>query len=353
VALDRMLNGKVAVANPFIDEIDQGLNGRATPEDLETMFQLIHLRFTEPRADPTAFSVVSSQVKSLLANQQASPDVVFNQTVDAALSGNNVRRQPETPATVDQWNLDTSLAFYKARFADASNFTFVFVGSFTPESIKPLVEKYIGSLPATHAHETFRDIGVNPPAATVDKTVQKGIAPKSEIAIVFSGPFDYDDPHRLAMRAMTLVLQSRLLDTIRQELGGTYSITAVGSTQKLPHPQYSVKIDWTCDPARVPDLVKAVFQEIEGVKTTSLGPEQMNIIRGVLLRQFETNIQDNGFLLNQISQRYAEGDVAHLSAITNFPDRLGMLTGNDIQQTARTYLNTDRYVKVTLMPEKQ
>ncbi|MGH9410772.1 MAG: M16 family metallopeptidase [Vicinamibacterales bacterium] len=353
VALDRMLNGKVAVANPFIDEIDQGLNGRATPEDLETMFQLIHLRFTEPRADPTAFSVVSSQVKSLLANQQASPDVVFNQTVDAALSGDNARRQPETPDTVDQWNLDKSLAFYKARFADASNFTFVFVGSFTPDSIKPLVEKYIGSLPATHAHETFRDIGVNPPTATVDKTVQKGIAPKSEIAIVFSGPFDYDDPHRLAMRAMTLVLQSRLLDTIRQELGGTYSITAIGSTQKLPHPQYSVRIDWTCDPARVPDLVKAVFQEIEGVKTTSLGPEQMNIIRGVLLRQFESNIQDNGFLLNQISQRYAESDVVHLNSIANFPDRLGLLTGNDIQQAARTYLNTDRYVKVTLMPEKQ
>src|SRR5207248_387258 len=143
------------------------------------------LRFTQPRADPTAFAAMASQARSLLANQLASPDVVFNQTIEAALSGNNPRRQPETPATVDQWNLPKSMAFYKARFADASSFTFVFVGSFTLESIKPLVETYIASLPATHAHETWRDVGIALPAGVVNKTIEKGIAPKSEVAIVF------------------------------------------------------------------------------------------------------------------------------------------------------------------------
>src|SRR6185437_3858000 len=131
-------------------------------------------------------------MKSLVANQNASPEVVFNQTIDAALSSGHVRRRPETPETVDQWDLDKSMAFYKARFADASNFTFVFVGSFTPDSIRPLVEKYIASLPARHAQETWRDIGIRPPTGVVDKTVRKGIAPKSEVAIVFSGPFQYD-----------------------------------------------------------------------------------------------------------------------------------------------------------------
>ena len=135
---------------------------------------------------------------------------------------------------MDQWDLAKSLAFYKARFADASNFTFVFVGSFTPETIKPLVETYLASLPATHAHETWRDLGIAPPTGIVEKTVEKGIAPKSEVAIVLSGPFEYDDAHTLALRTMTLVLQSRLLDTIRQELGGTYSITATPDTEKFP-----------------------------------------------------------------------------------------------------------------------
>ena len=174
VTLDKILAGKAVAVTPFIDEIDEGMGGGSTPQDLETMFQLLYLRFTQPRADPTAFAAMASQARALLANQMASPDVVFNQAIDAALSRNSPRRQPETPATVDQWNLAKSLAFYKARFADASNFTFVFVGSFTPEAIKPLVETYIASLPATHAHETWRDLGIAPPAGRRRKDHREG-----------------------------------------------------------------------------------------------------------------------------------------------------------------------------------
>ena len=349
--LDKILAGKAVAVTPFIDEIDEGMGGGSTPQDLETMFQLIYLRFTQPRADPTAFAAMASQARGLLANQMASPDVVFNQAIDAALSRNSPRRQPETPATVDQWNLAKSLAFYKARFADASNFTFVFVGSFTPEAIKPLVETYIASLPATHAHETWRDLGIAPPTGVVEKTIEKGIAPKSEVAIVFSGPFEYDDAHRLALRTMTLVLQSRLLDTIRQELGGTYSITATPDTEKFPRPEYSVRIDWTCDPARTATLVQRVFEEIAFVKATPLSPEQVALIREALLREFERNSQDNGYLLNQIARRYEDGDAADVAAVGNLPDRIAALTGDAIQQAAQTYLDTANYVKVTLMPE--
>ena len=348
--LDKILSGKAVAVTPFIDDIEQGMAGGSTPQDLEAMFELMYLRFTQPRADPTAFGAMASQARSLLANQMASPDVVFNQTIEAALSGNNPRRQPETPATVDQWNLAKSMAFYKARFADASNFTFVFVGSFTPESIKPLVETYIATLPATHAHETWRDVGIALPAGVVNKTIEKGIAPKSEVAIVFSGPFEYDDAHALALRAMTFVLQSRLLGTIRQELGGTYSITATPNTAKFPKPEYTVRIDWTCDPARTPTLVQRVFDEIEFVKGTPLSSGQLRLIRGALLREFEVDSQENGYLLNQISRRYEDGNAAGLAAISDMPDRISALTGDAIQQAARTYLNTSNYVKVTLMP---
>lgn len=351
VMLDRILAGKAVGVTSFIGEIKEGMGGGSTPQDLETMFQLINLRFMRPRADPTAFAAIASQARGLLANQMASPDAVFNQAIDAALSGNSPRRQPETPATVDQWNLAKSMAFYKARFADASNFTFVFVGSFTPETIKPLVETYIASLPATHAHETWRDLGIAPPTGVVDKAISKGIAPKSEIAIVFSGPLVYDDAHILALRAMTLVLESRLFDTIRQELGGTYSITATPDADKFPRPEYSVRIDWTCDPARTATLVQRVFEEIEFVRATPLSTQQVAAIRAALLREFEMNSQDNGYLLNEISRRYEDGDAADVTAIVNLPDRIAALTGDAIQQAARTYLNTGKYVKVTLMPE--
>jgi zinc protease len=353
VTLDKILAGKAVAVTPFIDETDEGMRAECTPQELETMFQLVYLRFSQPRGDPIAFAAMASQARALLANQMASPDVVFDQAIGATLSRNSPRREPETPATVDQWNLAKSLAFYKARFADASNFTFVVVGSFTPEAIKPLVETYIASLPATRAHETWRDLGIEPPPGTVDKTIEKGIAPKSEVAIVLSGSFEYDDAHKLALRAVDLVLQSRLFDTIRQELGGTYSITVTPDTEKFPRPEYSVRIDWTCDPARTAALVQRVFEEIEFVKTTSLSPAQVALIREVLLREFERNSQDNGYLLNEISRRYEDGDAADVAAVDNLPERIATLSGGAIQQAAQTYLDTRNYVKVTLMPENQ
>jgi len=252
---------------------------------------------------------------------------------------------------VSQWNLAKSLAFYKARFADASHFTFVFVGSFTPESIKPLVETYIASLPATRMHETWQDLGIAPSVGVIEKTIEKGIAPKSQVAIVFSGPFEYDDAHILALRTMTLVLESRLLDTIRQELGGTYSITAAPVTQKFPKPEYRVRIEWTCDPARTATLVRRVFDEIASLKARPLSRGQVALVHDSLLQEFEKNSQDNGYLLNQISGRYEDSGGADVAALDHMPERIAALTGDAIQLAARTYLNTDNYVRVTLMPE--
>jgi zinc protease len=344
-ALNKILSGKAVAVSPFIGEVSQGMSGGSTPQDLETLFQLIHLRFTAPRADPMAFAGVAAQARGLLANQEASPEVAFQQALQTALGGTNPRRAPETPATVERWD-------YKARFADASRFTFVFVGSFTPEMLKPFVETYLASLPATRTRETWRDVGVPPPTGVVEKTVEKGIAPKSQVAIVLSGPFVYDDAHLLALRAVTLVLQSRLFDTIRQELGATYSIEADQRTQRVPRPEYSLRIEWTSDPARTASVVQRVFDEIRFVRNTRLTQDQVARLRAALLRDFEQDSQDNGYLLNQIARKYEEGNASDVGAVFTLPSQIMALTSDAIAEAAQTYLNTERYVKVTLMPER-
>ncbi len=118
------------------------------------MFQLIYLTFTQPRADPEAFRAMTGQLTAALANREALPDTAFEDALNAAVSQDHLRARPMSPALVAQMNLDTSLAFYKDRFADASDFTFVFVGSFDLPTIKPLVERYLGSLPALHRKES-------------------------------------------------------------------------------------------------------------------------------------------------------------------------------------------------------
>jgi zinc protease len=349
--LRKLLTGKVASAGPYIGELEEGLNGSSSRKDLETMFQLIYLRFTQPRADATAFSVQQAQMKTLLANQTAAPSYAFYEALTAARYQNHPRRRPTTPATIDEWNLEKSLAFYKDRFADASDFTFVFVGSFDLPTLKPLVERYLGALPSLRRKEKWKDIGARTATGVIEKRVEKGIEPKSQVALVFSGPFEYDQTQRIAIRAMAEVLQARLVEAIREELGGTYSINVNPSYQKLPKPEYSITIQFGCDPQRTEDLLKRVLQEIEQFKTSGPTEKQLNDEKEALLRELETNTKQNSYLLTQLTLKYQFGEDP--ATLWNIPEYYKKLNAALIQGAAKTYLNTNNYMKVTLFPEKK
>jgi zinc protease len=178
---------------------------------------------------------------------------------------------------IDKWNLEKSMAFYKDRFADASDFTFVFVGSFDIPTMKPLIEKYLGSLPSIRRKETWKDVGVRTPNDVVIKRVEKGVEPKSSSAIVFSGPFEYNQTNRVAIRAMSEILQRRLLETIREELSGTYGINVNPSYQRIPNQEYAITINFGSAPDRTEALIKRIFEEIEAFKTN--GPTEQQAHR--------------------------------------------------------------------------
>ena len=351
IDLQKALTGKVASASAFIGELEEGLSGSSSRKDLETMFQLIYLRFTQPRADADAFSIQATRAKTMLANQTAVPEFAFFEALTAARFQNHSRRRFPTPATVDEWNLDKSLAFYKDRFADASNFTFVFVGNFDLATMKPMVEKYLGSLPALHRKETWKDVGARSAAGVIEKRVDKGIEPKSLAAIVFNGPFKFDQTNRVAIRAMSEVLENRLREAIREELGGTYSISANAGYQKNPNSEYTIAIEFGCAPERTDDLIKRVFQEIEQLKAAGPTDKQVNDEKEALLRDFETNSKQNGFLLAQLMSRYQSGEDP--GAVWGVPEYYKKIDAAMIKEAARTYLNASNYVKVTLFPEKK
>ena len=351
IDLQKMLAGKIASASPFIGELEEGLSGSSSRKDLETMFQLIYLRFTEPRADANAFAVQATQARTFMTNQSVSPEFAFFEALVNSRFQNHPRRRMMTAATIDQWNLDKSLAFYKDRFADASDFTFFFVGSFDEAMMKPLVERYLGALPSLGRKETWKDIGARASTGIIEKKVEKGIEPKSRAAIVFSGPFVYEQPRRVAIRAMSEILEKRLLEVIREELGGTYSITANFNYGKFPKPEYSISIEFGSSPDRTDDLIKRVFEEIEKFKASGPTEKQLNDEKEALLREFETSSKQNGYLLTQIQARYYNGeDPAGVWLIPEFYNKLDAAT---IQEAAKLYLDTKNFVKVTLFPEKK
>jgi len=348
--LDKVLAGTTASVRADIGATEEGLAGGAARKDLETMFQLIYLTFTAPRPDPVAFKVMTEQLKVTLANRAAQPDTLFNQTLETALSQNHLRAQPLTEAAVDRMDLNKSLAFYKDRFADASDFVFVFVGSFDLQTMKPLVEKYLGGLPSQRRNETVKDVGMRPPPGVVEREVKSGIAPRSQVSIAFTGPFQNDEQHRVIATAMADTLAGNLQRTLREDLGGTYGVSVVPRFSKRPSGEYRLTITFACDPARTQSLVKTTFQVIDEYKRVGPGQGQVADARSALVRDLETNAASNLYLLNRILFKYEFGeDVKDVFNMRPFYDQI---TVTALRNAALEYLNTSRYVAVTLVPER-
>ncbi|MCX6539591.1 MAG: insulinase family protein [Acidobacteria bacterium] len=350
IQLRNVLSGKAAAVRAFIDDTEEGMVGGGSPKDLETMFQLIYLTFTQPRADATVFGVITSQAKVMLASQQASPEWAFGEALRSAMTQNHFRARPLTPESVADMDLQKSLAFYKDRFADASDFTFVFAGSYDLAAIKPLVERYLGSLPSLHRKETWKNVGITPPKGVVEKTVRKGIEPKSQAAIVFTGSFPFDSPHQVVLDALAVVLETRLRESLREALSGTYGVQVEASASKIPDARYSINIDFGCDPERTEELVKTLFREIETLKTGGPTDKEVRDAREALRRKHDSDLAVNNRLVGELSARYENS--ADIAEFFELPMEFDKLTVTAIRDAARSYLDTNNYVRVTLYPEK-
>jgi zinc protease len=351
VDLQKKLTGTVAVARPFISQLEEGLSGSASRKDLETLFQLIHLTFTSPRADPALFQSLTSRMKAQLANRMAVPEAVFFDRFLRILIQDHPRALPMTVEAVDKMDLDGSLEFFRDRFADAGDFTFFFVGNLDPAGMEPLARRYLATLPSAGREETWKDLGIRPPEGVVKETVRKGVEPKSMTAIAFTGPFEYDADHRNAIRALCSVMDSRLRNALREDRGGTYGVSIRPTYERIPVPSYTIVINFGTDPERIEELSGVVFDEIERIKEEGPTEEEVRNVKEAEAREFETSVENNGWWLSQLVFRYRSGEDP--GDLLTFPDSLAKLDRGVIQEAARTYFNTENYVQVTLLPEEK
>jgi len=351
IDLRKKLTGKVASVSAGIGELEETLSGSASKKDLETFFQLIYLRFTQPRADAEAFQVFRNQMSAVLANQVASPAFVFSAALRSALTQDHIRSRPVTPELLRELSLEKSLAIYKDRFADATDFTFLFVGSFDLDTMRPLVERYLGALPSTGRAETWRDVGVTRPAGIVERRVEKGLEPQSRASIVFIGPFEYTRPARGTIRMMTSILQTRLREVLREDLGGTYSVSAGATYWSRPRGEYQITISFGSAPERSDALVARTFEEIAKFRTSGPTGQELNDALAAVLRANETGMEQNAYVAGQLG--FALRDGMPVDQVFSVPADYRAIALADVHEAAKRYLTPERYVKVQLFPEKR
>ncbi len=348
IELQKALAGKAVRVSPSIGSLTEGISGYASPKDVETMFELIYAHFTAPRKDTTAFHAFQAQYEGMLANRSASPEQAFYDTIQVTMSQGHPRARPQSVAMIDEMDLDKSFEFYRDRFADASDFTFVVVGNFDIDSLKPLVQIYLGSLPSTGREETWRDTGIESPPGVIRKVVRKGVEPKSQTQIIFTGPFDYTAENRHLVRSLASALQTRLRDRLREDLGGTYSVSVSGGYEKFPDAVFRTRIMFGSAPERVEELTAVVFEEIEDFKNENLSEDDVSKVRENQRRTKETNLRENGYWVGQLAFSAQYGiDPGGLISY----DLIDNLTADKIRAAARLYLPTDNYVLVSLYPE--
>ncbi|KPK81832.1 MAG: hypothetical protein AMS25_04705 [Gemmatimonas sp. SM23_52] len=351
IDLQKKLAGKAVRLSPFIASLSEGFAGSVSPADVETLFQLIYLYFTAPRRDEEAYLSFKSRIQASLANRGADPVTAFRDTLRVTLTQYHYRTRPPTVELYEEMDLDKSFDFYRDRFADASDFTFVFVGSFQADSLKPLIQTYLGGLPAWGREESWRDEGIKPPTGIIRKVVYRGIEPKSQTQIAFTGPFEWTRDNRYALRSLADVMRIRLREVLREDLGGTYGVGVSAIPTRDPREAYEIRISFGTAPERLEELTEVVFQQIDSLQQFGPSQEDIDKVKEMHRRQYEENLRENNFWLGQLVTHDQYGH--DLRDILTYGRLIDQLTADKVQEAASLYLRTDNYVQVSLYPENR
>ncbi|HSJ08989.1 MAG TPA: insulinase family protein, partial [Longimicrobiales bacterium] len=346
--LRKVLTGKTASANALIGQRTEAVSGASSRKDIETMLQLVYLRFTAPRLDEPAFAAFKQANQAMLANRAASPQTAFFDTISVTMAQHHPRARPVTAQLFDEIDLERALAIYRDRFADASDFTFFIVGDFDVDSIRPHVQRYLGGLPSLGRVEEGRDVGVRPPTGVVNKVVRAGAEPQSQTFMSFTGPFQFDKGERYLLTSLGDLLENRLLEKLRESLGGTYSVNVSAGAGRDEPATYTATISFGSAPDRADELAATVLEEIRALQAEGPTAAEVDKIREAQRRARELSLKQNNFWISSISSAYQYGDDPR--DILTEDQRFDTLTAEAIRATAQKYLRLDNYVHITLLP---
>ena len=350
VDMSKLLAGKLASASAFISTALHGISGSATPRDLETALQLAHLTFTAPNRDPAAFDLMKRRLEANLANQAESPGNVFGERVRSINTLDHYTSRPLRLEDIPRLDPARMYAYYQERFANAADFTFFFVGTFKVDEITPLLTTYLGTLPSRGVRDgKIGDMRLQFPASVVRETVVKGREPRSQTILSFFADTGLDETEVHRLGAATDVLEKRLRDILREELGGTYSVGA-GYSNTSPVPGYgTTTVQFGSSPENVDKLTAAVMTEIDRLRREGPSAADVQFVKEAEKNDLQLAMRQNNFWLSSLQTMHVLGRDAR--RIANRLERTETLTREGIHEAFKKYFPNERYTLISLRPE--
>jgi len=350
--LPTVLTGRNAELRVGLSQYMDEINGRSGSgaDDLETMLQMLWLRFDGVRRDETVYTKLKGALAQNLHNLQAIPNArLLDATIDAKFAPNPYKTLPLDPAQLERFDLDRSIALYRQRFASAKDLIFILVGDFDPEAIKPLVAAYLGTLPTPDLHVGYRDVGLRPVTGVVKKEIQVGIEPKSIVWLEFTGPAAWSPAEMQRMNALVEVLNLRVIAALREKRGLIYAGEVRGNVERIPYEHYSIDLVLPTAPDKADQVVAAMFAEIDSIRKDGPTQAELDKVKANWRQRHEQQLHENEHWITQLQGSLLDGTPA--SAMLTALAEGEKLTVADLRATAQRYLDKDNYVQVVQKPE--
>ncbi|KAF2509447.1 insulinase family protein [Flavobacterium zhairuonense] len=352
VDLEKVLKGKIANSSVSVSSLKETVSGAANVKDIETMMQLVHLRFVQPRFDNQMYALMKQRLENSLKNRANDINAKMEDILSAVVYGkNNPRIREFNQKYIDDLSFDKMKAFYQDRFADVSNFEFYIVGDVSPEVLKPLLEKYIASINGVKRKEKFKTNVPKWVSNKIDRDIFiKMETPKSSVRIAFLQDCAFTQKNRILASYLGDILTLRYTESLREKEGGTYGAGVKASIDKLPISKASLQINFDCDADKVEHLLPIVYQEIDKIKKGEIASEDIEKTRTNYLKSREDSKNFNSYSMNLI-YNYFENDY-NMNDPKNYVDIVKSINAKDIQEFANSLLNKADAMEVVFKPLK-
>lgn len=346
--LDKYLTGKMLYVYPQIGNHEIGFYGSTTTEDLELMLQMAYQYVRNPRKDAELFKAIIKKQKTWYEDRERSPNAAYADTINATMSSYNPRTRPMKAADFDRMKLDEIFKIYTDQFSSFNGMTFIFVGNTTEQVLRPLTEKYLGNLPGGKAGQ-WKDNNIRPPKGVLEKTVVKGVEPKSSVRIQYTGEFVWNYANRIKYNALMQLANIKLRESLREDEGGTYGVGVYGNPAKIPYQHYNLIVSFGCSPDSREKLASLALEVIENIKQKGADDKDLKKIKETMLREMETKRKENEHWLGAIEALIENGDNAE--DLKQFESLVNGLKGSDFKTLAAQYFNNANRASFYLVPE--
>ncbi len=349
VELQKQLSGKNVNLTPFVRQFTQGLRGSSSPKDIETLLQLVYLNFTAPRYDEGDFQTFYNQYKNYLVNMNTNPDYLFQKELIGTLYGGNPRSQIISAELLDKVKFERLEAINAQLFPDANEFVFTFIGNVDVEALKPLVEKYIGSIPTTSAKLKMVDDARYLVKGKVKKDFNVAMQqPKVSLFVGISGDVAYTLKNKLTMRLLSEAMSSRYREVVREQMGATYTIGASGSIDYFPTEEFFVQVGCDTNERQADHVVATILAELAKIYLNGPDAENIEKTREFLLKHQKGTLEQNADWLGYLTEYHATG----LDYVNDFEQTLKSITADDVKALAGKLLSSGNVTTVIMRPTK-